>query len=462
MAGKKIITVNKGLYAPVRVSNPKIFVLDTNVILHDHDAIHHFQDNDLYVPVTVIEELDKFKKGNDALAYNARSFVRDIENMSVNGTFEEGISLGRGKGHLKIEPSRPFSGENAGILFEDIPDHRIISTAIYVKNTHPDRKVILVSKDINMRIKARALGMPSQDYLTDHVEDRRLNSSQKEIINLNVSDSIITGMFSPDGYIPVSSLGIKREPHANQLFRIKGETGTDPIPARYNKQRNAVVRIENRSVFGISSRNEEQTFAIDAILNPEIKLVSITGPSGSGKTLLSLAGALQQAGKYNRILLSRPVIPVKSQEVGLFPTDFSSRTNPYLLPLFDNLEVIRNAVGRDSAQASLIEQMLKEERLSPTPMAFIRGRSLQDTFLIIDESQNLTPSEVRTIITRAGANTKIVFTGDIFQIDQPYLDVHSNGLSHLGEKMQGQIIFEHIHLRKGERSTLSELAGKIL
>jgi len=458
MAGKKI----NGLYAPVRASNPKIFVLDTNVILHDHDAIHHFQDNDLYVPVTVIEELDKFKKGNDALAFNARSFVRDIETMSVNGTFESGISLGRGKGHIKIEPSRPFSGENAGILFEDIPDHRIISTALYIKNIHPDRKVILVSKDINMRLKARALGMPAQDYLTDHVEDHRLDRFQKEVVNLKVSDGTLTEMLSGKGCIPAAVLGIKRKSYANQLFRITGEHDGNTVLARYDLQQAAVVRIGAHTASGISPRNEEQAFALEAILNPEIKLISITGPSGSGKTLLALAGALEQTGRYDRIMLSRPIIPIKNQDLGLYPADFSSRNNPYLLPLYDNLKVIGNALGKNSPQVTAIGQMLKDERLLPTPMAFIRGRSLQDTFFIIDESQNLTPGEVKTIITRAGANTKIVFTGDIFQIDQPYLDIHSNGLTHLGEKMQGQGIFEHIHLKKGERSRLSELAGKIL
>lgn len=463
MARKEIAPFAKAFRHPESTHTPKIFVLDTNVILHDHDAIHHFQDNDLYVPVTVIEELDKFKKGNDALAFNARSFVRDIEKMSEYGTFAQGISLGPGKGTIRIEPAHPFSGDNSDVLFEDIPDHRIISTAIHVKETHTDRKVILVSKDINMRLKARALGMPSQDYLTDHVEDRRLERAQKEVTDLKSPGAQIMAEFlSGKGSVSPESLGIRKRPTANQLFRMGDVRKDAQVLARYDAGSGSVVRVRCRTAFGISPRNDEQTFAMEAILNPDIKLISLTGPSGTGKTTVALAGALEQSGTFSQILLSRPLINDRNRELIFLQGTPDISGSPFMLPLYDHLSVIKNSLGQDSTQAGLIDGMLKSGKLAVSPVSFIRGRSLRNTFLIVDDAQNLTPSEIRTIITRAGENTKMVFTGDIYRTDQPYLDANSNGLTHLGEKMQGQSIFEHIHLRKGEMSRLSELAGKLL
>lgn len=443
-------------------SSPKIFVLDTNIILHDHHAIYNFQENDIYIPVTVIEELDKFKKGNDTLSFNARSFMREMDKLSANILFDKGASLGKGKGIIKIEMGHALPEHFREALMDDIPDHRIIACAIALRDAHPERKVILVSKDINVRLKAKALGLVAQDYLTDKIDEERIEKSGKEVIilrkNKNRNFRKITE--NPDG-ATLAELNIKRKPYANQLYIIPN-TNSIPTLARYDQRTNSIVEVHEHLAYGISPRNIEQTFALDAILNPEIKLVSITGKAGTGKTLLALAGALAQADNYDQILLSRPVIPLQNQELGFLPGDIKDKITPYMQPLFDNLNVIKNNFRPSSPEVVKIEDMLRREKLLISPLAYIRGRSLNKVFFIIDESQNLTPHEVKTIITRAGEGTKIIFTGDIFQIDQPYLDINSNGLSHLGEKLYGEKLFQHINLSKGERSELSEMAGKLL
>ncbi len=453
-------TIKKAV--PKNYYGPKIFVLDTNVILHDHNAIYNFQENDIYVPVTVIEELDKFKKGDDTLNFNARDFVRDIDKLSNNALFDKGVSLGKGKGLIKIEMGHPYTQQLLDSLIDDIPDHRIIATAIWLKDHLPDRRVILVTKDINMRLKAKSLGLMAQDYLTDKVKEERVEHVQKEVITIkNLSDATINRMISNKNGVSLSEAGIRKTPPCNQLYKVVG--GPDGISlGRYNDITHSVVSVSSRSAFGISPRNFEQAFAMDAVLNPDIRLISLTGTAGTGKTLIALAGALAQADNFDQILLSRPVIPLKNQDLGYLPGSVNEKIGPYMLPLYDNLGVIKKCFKSNSQEVIKIEDMLRREKLLINPLAYIRGRSLSNIFFIVDESQNLTPHEIKTIITRAGEGTKIVFTGDIHQIDQPYLDINSNGLTHLGEKFYGQSIFEHINLIKGERSELSELAGKLL
>ncbi len=442
---------------------PKIFVLDTNVILHDFRAIHNFQENDIVIPIAVIEELDKFKKGNDTINFNAREFVREMDKITDNQLFGKGILIGKGKGLVKIELGHPFSDEIAESLFEDTPDHRILATTQWLSEKHPDRSVILVTKDINLRMKAKALQLLAEDYLTDKVTVEKVDNITKEVALLdNVDEPLLQKLFFQSEGVPANEFKLKNVA-PNQLFIIKGgKKEQHHTLARYHSPSRSLVQIKKQKAYGIESRNDEQTFAIDALLNPSIKLISLTGTAGTGKTLLALASALAQEQYYDQILLSRPVIPLKNQEMGFLPGDIKEKLGPYMIPLFDNLAVIKRSFKSTSKEAVKIEEMLKSEKLLISPLAYIRGRSLSNTFFIIDEAQNLTPHEVKTIITRAGEDTKLVFTGDIYQIDSPYLDIHSNGLTHLSEKMYGQELFCHINLIKGERSELSELAGKLL
>ena len=440
---------------------PKIFVLDTNIILHDHNAIRQFQDNDLVIPIAVIEELDKFKKGNDALSFNARAFMRDINKLTDKREFgPEGISLGKRLGTIKIEPNHPFAPEYADLFRDDTQDHRILSTAMWVREQNPGRFVALVTKDINLRLKAKAAGMPAQDYLKGRVEDETLEGLEREVLFADADPQVIQQLaYGQDNSIDWREVANK-EPRANQLYKF--DLGGTTVCARYDTRRNRIVLVRSQEAYGIRPRNDEQRFAMDACLNPEIPLVSLTGGAGTGKTLIALAAALEQEKDFDQIILSRPTVVLGGQEIGFLPGDQRTKMSPYIQPLMDNLDVIKRCFKPGSKQALKIEAMVKEEKLLISPLAYIRGRSLGKVYFIVDEAQNLTPHEVKTIITRAGEGTKMVFTGDIFQIDQPYLDQWSNGLTHLDEKMTGQPLFQHIFLRKGERSELSDIAAKLL
>lgn len=446
------------------MAKTKIFVLDTNIILHDHKAIRRFQDNDLVIPVAVVEELDKFKKGNDALAYHARAFMRELDRITDGKTFgQRGLPIGRNLGYIKIEPNHPFEGDYAEMFKDDIQDHRILSTAMWVRDNNPGVFVALVTKDFNLRIKAKAAGMEVQDYLTDKVEEQKIENSQKEVQNVTLPGQIMQNLaYGSETAISWKEVADK-EPSPNQLYKCRWESGDQgSICARYDTDRNKVVLIKSRQAYGIRPRNDEQMVALDALLNNKISLVSLTGGAGTGKTLLALAAALQQEQEYEQIILSRPTVILGNQDLGFLPGDQKAKMSPFLQPLMDNLNVIKNQFRPNSREALRIESMLTQEKLLIEPLAYIRGRSMGKCYFIIDEAQNLTPHEMKTIITRAGEGTKMVFTGDIFQIDQPYLDQWSNGLTHLGEKMAGQKIFQHVFLRKGERSELSELASKLL
>lgn len=441
---------------------PKIFVLDTNVILHDHRSIYNFQENDIVIPVAVLEELDKFKKGNDIINFNAREFVRTIDQISDPRLFNGyGYPLGKGRGTITISLNRPFPQDLQGAFKDDIQDHRILATSIWYKQNYPQRVVGLVTKDVNLRMKAKALGMLAQDYLTDHIKEEKINSkiNKHVIVVKGAAEEIISKLENQPQGISIEELRYKRPP-CNQLYKFKSQNGD--ILARYQDSIKSIVKITEKSAYGITPRNQEQIYAMDAILNPDIKLISITGSAGTGKTLLALAGALEQSHLYDQILLARPVIPLKNQEIGFLPGSANEKIGPYMLPLYDNLSVIKKNFKESSKENVQIEDMLRREKLLISPLAYIRGRSLSNVFFIIDEAQNLTPHEVKTIITRAGEETKIVFTGDINQIDQPYLDKWSNGLTHLSDKLYGEELYAYINLVKGERSQLSELAGKKL
>ena len=444
---------------------PKIFVLDTNIILHDYRSIRKFQDNDIVIPSAVIEELDKFKKGNDALSFNARGFMRELDRLAGNRMFgKDGIPMGKNLGKIKVELNHPFPDALKGSFQDDTQDHRILSTALWVKANSPGRFVALVTKDINLRMKAKAVGMEAQDYLTDKIDDSRVEFLQNEIaIKENLGAEKCQELTYGKGWLGYREVGDK-EPAPNQLYKFRwGENGnTMTSCARYDAASQKIVLVKKQYAYGIGPRNDEQKFALDACLNKDIRLVSLTGGAGTGKTLLALAAAVEQANDYEQIILSRPAVILGNQDLGFLPGDEKTKMGPFVQPLMDNLNVIRGNFKPGSKQALKIDAMLKEEKLLISPLAYIRGRSLGKVFFIVDEAQNLTPHEIKTIITRAGEGTKVVFTGDLFQIDQPYLDIWSNGLTHLWEKMAGQALFEHVNLRKGERSELSELASRLL
>lgn len=441
----------------------KIFVLDTNIVLHDYRAVKKFQDNDIVIPIAVIEELDKFKKGKDALSYNARGFLRDLDKLTEGRMFgRDGVPIGKNLGRIKIEPNHPFPDSLKNLFIDDIQDHRILSTAIWVRDNNPGRFTALVTKDINLRMKARAAGMEAQDYLTDKIDDDKIESAQSEVRLIEDAPEAVAELTRSAETSVSWQTVCKTRPFPNQLFKFSRGGGEDVVCARYDAARDRIVLVRKKEAYGIKPRNDEQKFALDACLNPAVKLVSLTGGAGTGKTLLALASALEQTGQYDQIILSRPTVILGNQDIGYLPGDQKSKMSPFLMPLMDNLNVIRSQFRPSSKEALKIDALVKEDKLLITPLAYIRGRSLGKVFFIIDEAQNLTPHEVKTIITRAGEGTKIVFTGDIFQIDQPYLDQWSNGLTHLGEKMAGQKLFEHVFLRKGERSELSEIASKLL
>jgi PhoH-like ATPase len=439
-------------------SKKKIFVIDTNVILHDFHCIYNMQENDVVIPITVLEELDKFKKGNDLINFHAREFTRELDKLSGDKLFNGGISLGAKQGKLSIETGKPFSEKIQQSFPEYTADHRILAIAEYLHHKHTARQVILISKDINLRMKAKSLGIMAQDYKTDKIADiEKLHKSIEEIAD--IADEKIDKLYkaSPEG-VDIRDFELQAAPH--QYFILKGNKSS--ALAHYNPDTETLERVEKSKTYGIEPRNAEQTFALDALTRPGIELIALTGKAGTGKTLLALAAALHQEHDYNQILLARPIVALANKDLGYLPGDVEEKIGPYMQPLFDNLAVIKHQFKQSSREFKGIEEMQRNEKLVISPLAYIRGRSLSNVFFIVDEAQNLTPHEIKTIITRAGEGTKIIFTGDIHQIDSPYLDMKSNGLSYMADKMKGQTLFAHVNLVKGERSHLSELASDLL
>ena len=446
--------MKKGI--PATGKPPKTFVLDTNVILHDYRCIYNFQENNIVIPIVVLEELDKFKKGNEQINYNAREFVRILDSIAGDQVFGDGVSLGKTLGRLSIATGKPFTQEMMDSFDEVTPDHRILAVAYDEKRKRPEGVTALVSKDVNLRMKAKSLGIDAQDYLSGQVKD--VDHIKKDAGTLEVAAEQIAALYS--GSDGLDAAALKPPLYANQILLLK--SGEATALACYHKRSNRLKRVDKLRAYGIEPRNAEQTFAMHVLMHPDIQLVSLTGIAGTGKTLLALAAALAQEGSYDQILLSRPVIPLQNQDLGFLPGAINEKLMPYMLPLYDNLAVIKSKLKPTSREAVHIEELQRQNKLMITPLAYIRGRSLNNTFFIIDEAQNLTPHEVKTIVTRAGEGTKMVFTGDIQQIDSPYLDIRSNGLTHLSDRMLGEEIFAHVNLVKGERSELAELAGKKL
>ena len=437
----------------------KNFVLDTNVILHDYKCIQNFQENDIYLPIVVLEELDKFKKGSEQINFNAREFVRELDEITTNDLFTKGASLGVGLGTLHVVTGDSYHEKIAASFPDKTPDHRILSCTLTIMEKYPKMQTILVTKDVNLRMKARSLGIPVEDYITDKVINVDIFEKEQETYE-NIPAEIIDQIYSNKEGIDIDVLEIKSRLQANDCFILKSERNS--VMARYNPFTHKIKRVEKGSNYGIQPRNAEQAFAFEILNDPDIKLVALTGKAGTGKTLLALASALKQSGSYKQILLARPIVALANKDLGFLPGDAKEKVAPYMQPLFDNLNVIKSQFAPGNPDIRKIDEMQTNNQLVIEALAFIRGRSLSETYFIIDESQNLTPHEVKTIITRAGEGTKMVFTGDIQQIDSPYLDAQSNGLAYMVDKMKGQELFAHVNLVKGERSQLSELASNLL
>ncbi|MEJ1238990.1 PhoH family protein [Chryseolinea sp. T2] len=437
----------------------KIFVLDTSVIIYEHNSILNFDEHDVGIPITVLEELDNFKKGNDTKNFEAREFIRLIDKLAKGQMLHNWNPLnGKTKGSFKVLMDTRSAVDANKIFNEEKADHRILNAALQLQKEQKTRKVILVSKDVNLRLKAKALGLQSEDYTTGKVQNISSLYTGKTIIE-DIDANMINLLYEK-GYCPPGELLGKVDVVKNHYYILR--SGKKSALAYYNPLNQMLEHVEKRSVYGVKPRNAEQAFAIHAALKPEIKLVSIQGVAGTGKTLLALAAALEQKKEFKQIYLARPIVPLSNKDIGYLPGDIKSKVNPYMEPLWDNLKFIQNQYGETDKEYSRITEMVNQEKLMITPLAYIRGRSLSNICFIVDEAQNLTPHEVKTIITRAGENTKIIFTGDIYQIDTPYLDSQSNGLSTLIDRLQNHDLYAHITLEKGERSELANLANELL
>ena len=437
----------------------KIFVLDTSVILYDHNAFENFQEHDVALPIQVLEELDNMKSGNDTRNFEARSFIRLMDDISRGNLLNKWVPLkGKDKGSFKVVMDNKAASADAEAVFgSDKIDNRILNAALSLQEEYPEKKIILVSKDICLRLKAKALNIHAEDYETGKVKNLDELYTGETVLN-NVPDKLINQL-AKQGTLSAEAFNIR--PHSNNHFYILNGKKSS-VPGFYNNQTGQLELITEQPIFNILPKNLEQAFAIHALLHSDIKLVSIQGNAGTGKTLLALAGALEQRKYFRQIYVTRPIVPLSNKDIGFLPGDIKSKIDPYMAPIWDNLKFIKDQFGDDEKMQAKIDELVTNDKISIAPLAFIRGRTLTKIFFIVDEAQNLTPHEIKTIISRAGENSKFVFTGDIYQIDTPYLDAESNGLSYLIDKAKGHPLYAHITLQKGERSELANLATELL
>lgn len=438
----------------------KMFVLDTNVILSDPKAIFSFEENDIIIPLIVIEELDKFKKDFSQIGLAARSFSRYIESIRKRGSLMTGVSLKEG-GTIKIEittkvdlPSIDLGGSYA--------DNIILSTAYKVTKDNPNTQVVLVSKDINMRIKADVLGIQSEEYKNETINYTKL---PKGFETVTTTGDFIDRIFT-EKKIPLASLegDLFKGHYPNQFFFVKDAA---------SEQHQAVVKVDPfeqalvplkqfKSVWGLSARNFGQKLALDLLLDDRVKLVSLIGMAGTGKTLLAIATGLQKCledGVYSKMLVARPIYPM-GRDIGYLPGTINDKLKPWMQPVFDNLEYL--LAGYESTKFGKMNDLLNEGIIEVEALTYIRGRSIPGQFIIVDEAQNLTPHEVKTIVSRVGEDTKIVLTGDPFQIDNPYMNESNNGLSYIVDRFKDFPLAGHVILEKGERSALANAAAELL
>ncbi len=437
----------------------KVFVLDTSVLLFDHNSIRNFDEHDVAIPITVLEELDQFKIGNETKNFEAREVIRFLDKLSGNNGLNKWMKIGKGRGNLKvIMDVQSLQNMDAEEIYGNTKnDHKIINAALALVAEEKKKSIILVTKDINLRIKAKAIGLISEDYETGKVKNLKSFSDGFPVIE-NIDAQVIQTIYQKNRIKEGGILGSEKVTNGYYILN----NCSNSVLARYNGETDAIERVDKKYVFGIKPRNAEQTFGLNALLQDEIKLVALEGVAGTGKTLLALASALEQKNKYDQIILARPIIPLSNREIGFLPGDAESKISPYMQPLWDNLNFIKNQFKANEKKSKVLEQLQESGLLTITALAFIRGRSLINSIFIVDEAQNLTPHEVKTIITRAGEGTKVIFTGDINQIDTPYMDEHSNGLTYLIDRLKGNPLFAHVKLEKGERSELANLANEML
>lgn len=437
----------------------KNYVLDTNVLLHDPQAIFRFSDNMVILPLTVIEEIDRFKKDQSETGRNARQISRMIDSFRLKYKLTEGVPLDNG-GTLKVAIYKEeFLMKLPPELRVDQGDNRILAVAKDLQETSPEGTVFFVTKDINLRIKADTIGMRAEDYQSDKVPVEELYTGTGEVV---LSKEQV------DQFFENGSMKIEGDFFANQGITLIDETNSSHTAiGRYNAISGeivALIKTPKEGVWGIHPRNREQQFAFDLLLNDDVQLVSLVGKAGTGKTLLAIAAGLLKTadeGAYNRLLVSRPVFPM-GRDLGFLPGDVEEKLSPWMQPIFDNVELLLSSYDEGGKRKRGHRELIDLGLMEIEPLTYIRGRSIPKQYMIVDEAQNLTPHEIKTIITRAGEGTKIVLTGDPFQIDNPYVDSASNGLSYSVERLKGQDLAGHTTLSKGERSSLAELAANLL
>ena len=431
----------------------KIYILDTNVLLHDPESLFSFEDNAIVLPLSVIEELDRIKRRGDEVGRNARDASRKLDDLRLVGHLSEGVPL-PGGGSLKIELNGHQTYDLPNGIDLNSVDNKILALAYYLMNSE-NTPVVLVTKDLNLRIKADVLGIATEDFYSDKVDYRKLYKGVRE---LYVSREEID-RFYQDGWLEFSRDNL----YPNQFCILKfQENPSVSALARYADHKLSKLVYESKTVYGIKGLNKEQKFALDLLLDDHIKIVTLVGKAGTGKTILALAAGLEKVfednGKYNRLLITRPIVPL-GNDLGYLPGDKEDKIRPWMQPIYDNLEYLCNEHIRPNGST---EYLLTNGKIELEALTYIRGRSIPRQFIICDESQNLSPHVIKTILTRVGRGSKIVFTGDPEQIDHPYLDASSNGLSYLVERIKEEGISGHITLIKGERSGVAELGARLL
>ena len=454
-------TVKKSV-AAAKAQEKKIYVLDTNVLLYSAQSIDSFEDNTVVIPMVVIEELDRFKKHQDELGRNARQVIRRLDELRQRGKLCDGVKLdplpGKEPGTLKILTNGEHS--KATGLDNEVPDNRILNVA-YTLHKEETLPVILISKDINLRLKADALGVQVEDFEKQRVNFDELYTGYRE---LNVPGSIVDEFYqSRKVELPAVEL------MANEFVLLRDNANTKHTAMGRARYGNTVEMLQSiitdDKVWNIHPRNKEQRMALDLLMDPEIQIVTLIGQAGSGKTILALAAALEsvlQHNNYEKILVSRPIVPL-GNDIGYLPGSKEEKLSHWMQPIFDNLDYLMHTDRKDTqAVRKQIDELMRSHKLELEAITYIRGRSIPRQFVIVDEAQNLTPHEVKTVISRAGEGTKLVLTGDPYQIDNPYLDASSNGLSYTVERFKRLPIHGHVTLRKSERSPLAAAAAEYL
>ena len=435
----------------------KIYILDTSVILYDHNAYKKFKKNDIILPSVVLEEIDQFKKGNETINFEAREFTRVIDRLSEYFPLNDWIPIGtEDLGRMKVSFELHDATLDAEHIFqEEKNDHKILNVALYYYEQFKQKEVILVSKDVNLRVKAKSLGLKAQDYQVGVVKNISSLYTGKQCLE-NINEELIE-KFYKEKKLHIKELNIKEEILYNSYYIIRN--GNKSALGFYGTDEN-IYLINKKSVSGIKPKNAEQIFAINSLLDPDIKIVSISGVAGTGKTLIAMASAIEQKKNFQQIYIARPIVPLNNKDIGYLPGDVDSKIGPYMQPIYDCLSFIKDQMKNNhSKELKKINNLTENDKIVVSPLAYIRGRSLHNIVFIVDEAQNLSPIEIKTIITRMGENSKIIFTGDIFQIDNPWLDEKSNGLSYMIDKLKGEKIYSHVTLEKGERSETATLAA---